>query len=369
MAAKKIAHKIRVLLYPFAVLFGIVIWIRHKLYDLKISTSTSFDLPLICVGNLTVGGTGKTPHIEYLAELLKKKHHIAVLSRGYKRKTSGFVLAKKDATPKTLGDEPYQIFKKYSDITVAVCEKRVVGVEQLLKHKPKLKGILLDDAYQHRKIKPGFNILLVDYNRPIFSDHLLPVGNLRDIKSQAKRADIIIVSKTPKSITDIEKRLWIKQISPYPYQKLFFSTIDYQALTAVYNKRTEALNINQLANKYSDVLLLTGIANPKPLLNWCKTKGLKTQLIDYPDHYDFTSDDLLKIEKEFNAIEGKKKLILTTEKDAVKLRELKNIPEVLKKHCYYLPIKISFLDNTNHEFDKIILDYVAKNKKVGQLYS
>lgn len=369
MTQQSKSHNLRKLLLPVSLLYGMVIAIRHKLFDWKIFSSTSFNIPVICVGNLTVGGTGKTPHIEYLIELLKDNVSIAMLSRGYKRKTKGYLLASKKTSPEEIGDEPFQIYRKYSDIRVAVCEKRVQGIYNLLDDKKKIQTILLDDAFQHRHVEPGMNILLIDYNRPIFNDRLLPAGNLRDLKSQMKRADIVIVSKTPKDITGIDKRLWIKQLNLYPYQKLFFSTIKYKNVVSVFNKKDPEFNLSKIKTDHGKVLLLTGIASPKPLEDYILSKGLELEKMAFPDHHNFSPNDIKSIKEKFDSIAGKKKIILTTEKDAVRLKQLKNFPKSLKDKIYYLPIKIEFLDKGNKDFDKIISNYVRKNKKIGGLHS
>lgn len=367
MNSKK-PNKLRILLYPLSVLYGLIIRIRHKLFDWNIIQSKKFDIPIICIGNITVGGTGKTPHTEYLIELLNNDFNMAVLSRGYKRKTKGYVEANEKASPITIGDEPFQIFNKYPTIKLSVCEKRVDGVNQLLRSHPDLNAILLDDAFQHRKIKPGFNIVLIDYNRPLHTDFLLPSGNLRDTKSQIKRADIILVTKTPKNISDIEKRLWIKQVHLYPYQKMFFTTIDYQDMEPVFSGKHKAINLQELRNKRQNVLLVSGIANPKPFKMFFHDLRINYQLLSFPDHHNFSEKDILEIEKHFQQIENSNKLIITTEKDAVRLREMK-FSENLKDKLYYLPIKVSFADKGNTEFDKIIIDYVGKNKKIGRIHS
>jgi tetraacyldisaccharide 4'-kinase len=350
---------------PVALLYGLAVTIRHKLFDWKILPSESFDLPLICVGNITVGGTGKTPHVEYLVKLLKEKYKVAILSRGYKRKTRGYQAANKKSTPNIIGDEPYQIYRKHPDITVAVCEKRVEGISNLLQNIKQPEVIILDDAFQHRYVKPGLNIVLIDFNRPIFKDHMLPAGNLRDRRSQLKRADIVIVSKTPKDITPLEKRLWIKNLKLFPYQKLFFSYISYSRPKAIFQKKETELSLSQIKKEDASILLVTGIANPLPIIEYLKQKEIDFKTIKFPDHHNFSESDLDNIKNEFKNIKGRKKIILTTEKDAVRIKHLNKVPGSLKDRLYYLPIKIKFIDNGNKGFDKIINGYVRKNKKIG----
>jgi tetraacyldisaccharide 4'-kinase len=360
---------LRKLLFPFSILYGLVIGIRHKLFDWKLLKSTSFSLPVICVGNIAVGGTGKTPHIEYLVNLLHDEFKIAVLSRGYKRKTKGFQLAEKKTTPLIIGDEPYQIFKKFSKLTVAVCEDRVMGIKNLLNINKKLQAILLDDAFQHRYVNAGLNIVLIDYSRPVFRDLFLPAGDLRDSSSQLKRADIILVTKTPQNISALDIRLWKKQLKLFPYQKLYFTTIDYEKPVAIFSKKQNIITLKKLNKEKGKVLLVSGIANPKPLIGYLKSVDLECTILSFPDHHHFTNTDLNKIKNTFNAISGRKKIIITTEKDAVRFKHIKEFPRSLRDKIYYLPIRVAFLNHGQKEFDKIIKNYVRNNKKVGRLYS
>jgi tetraacyldisaccharide 4'-kinase len=369
MPGSKNNIKLRFIFYPISILYGIVIWVRHKLFDWKLISSTAFKIPVICVGNLTVGGTGKTPHIEYLVNLLKNNFKIAVLSRGYKRKTKGFVLADKNATPKTIGDEPYQIFRKYKNISVAVSEKRVKGISNLLNNNSKLQAVLLDDAFQHRYVNPGVNIVLIDFNRPIFNDRLLPVGKLRDTISQMKRADIVVITKTPSKLSPIDKRIFIRNLNLYPYQKLFFTAINYGEPIPIFSIKQGVLTLSRMKNENTRVLLVTGIANPKPLSDYIRSMKVETTSLPFPDHHNFTEYDIQYIEEDFNALPGTKNIILTTEKDAVRFKYLEYFPESLKDKIYYVPIKVEFLYNGDADFDKTILTYVSKNKKIGQLYS
>ena len=354
-------------LFPLAVLFGIIVRIRHSLFNSGVLKSVTFDVPIICIGNITVGGTGKTPQVEYLLELLSEKFKVAVLSRGYKRKTKGFIEAKKRITPEEIGDEPYQIRKKFDNIKLAVCEKRVVGVTKLLEKHKNLQAIVLDDAFQHRHINPGVNILLIDYHRPVFKDYFLPYGNLRDSKSQIKRAQIVIVTKVPHDIKPIEKRIWINQLGLFPYQYLFFSSYEYGDLVPVFGRKKKHSDIQFLKDSKAKVLLLTGIANPKPLYDYLLSKQIDTQLIKYPDHYNYTLEEIKRIKNKFNEIKTGKKIIITTEKDAVKLQQIKDFPRTLKEKIYYLPIKVNILDSQKSVFDKLIVNYVKKGKEINRL--
>ena len=354
-------NKLRILLIPISLLYGFAVWMRNKLFDWKLLKSTSFKIPLISVGNITVGGTGKTPHVEYLIELLKETLNVAVLSRGYRRKTKGFVLAGKKASPATIGDEPYQIYRKFDKVDVAVCESRVEGVNKLLNKRRKINAVLLDDAFQHRYIQPGLSILLIDFNRPVFSDYLLPAGNLREGLAARKRAHIIIVSKAPEELSETTKRFWEHQIKLLPGQYLFFTTFRYGKPKTISGNKPEYNDISQLKDKKVSVLLVTGIANPAPMLNYLGESGTKFTAMHFSDHHNFTSADIRKIKTAFKKLKGKRKILLTTEKDAVRFQHLDNFPKSLKNNAYYLPIKIAFLDGMTEKFNRMILDYAGKN--------
>ncbi|WP_372753935.1 tetraacyldisaccharide 4'-kinase [Mariniflexile sp.] len=330
---------IRNIFFPFVPVYYAVTSLRNILYDLGIKKSTSFDFPVICVGNLSVGGTGKTPMIEYLIDMLKQNSRVATLSRGYKRKTRGFLLADESSTAESLGDEPFQFYNKFKkSILVAVDVNRVNGIEQLHALDDAPEVILLDDAFQHRKVKAGLNILLTTYNSPYFSDYVLPTGNLREPRSGANRADIIVVTKCPELISSKDKEKYVKQIAPKKHQHVFFSSISYsdEVISAV-NK----MAINSITN----FTLVTGIANARPLVDFLESKGLQFEHLNYKDHHDFSEDDISFL--------GKEEFILTTEKDFMRLKQY----ESLKSKLYYLPITIK-LDN-NKKFDKLITDFVA----------
>jgi tetraacyldisaccharide 4'-kinase len=322
------------------------------------------------VGNITVGGTGKTPHIEYLITLLKDDNKIATLSRGYKRKSRGFILADDTATAQSIGDEPMQIKRKYSNILVAVDAKRVNGVKKLLSS-PKgadLDAILLDDAYQHRHIKPGLSILLIDYNRPLSKDHMLPYGRLRESAHEKSRANIIIVSKSPENISPIERRIMVKDLNLLPYQKLYFTTLHYNHLQPLYP--STAINIvnEEWGKENFSILLVTGIANPKPLQEYLENFSNNIEEIIYPDHYAFTLKDVNQIRERFKNLKGNNKIIITTEKDSVRFHSLKIEDELLRSHLFYVPLRIRFLDNDRDLFNDHILNYVKKNRRSSNLH-
>lgn len=327
----------RKILYPFSILYGFITFVRNYLYDLGWFTSKKFHIPVIAVGNLAVGGTGKTPQVEYLVRLLKEKYKVAILSRGYKRITKGFIKADETSTALTLGDEPFQYFKKFKTIMVSVDKNRTNGIDQLLKDKHPPQIVLLDDAFQHRKVKAGLYVLLTSYDNLYVNDTMLPTGNLREYKSGAKRAQIIIVTKCPK--LSAKEKLKIKeQLKPKPYQKVFFSEIKYSSL--VFGKKEISLS----SFKNSSFVLVTGIANPKPLVSYLKkNQKMDFEHLQYPDHHNFTNKDI-------QHIKTKGKTVITTEKDYVRLHN--KIEEL-----YYIEIEIDFLEN-KEEFNQIILNYV-----------
>jgi len=333
---------IRFFLFPLSFLFGIITCLRNKLYDWKIIPSVRYDdIFVISVGNITVGGTGKTPFVEYLVRLLSQNYRVAVLSRGYKRTTKGFRLADNNSAPGEIGDEPYQINQKYPEIVVAVDTNRVRGIAQIRKAFPEIQIILLDDAFQYRRIIPNLSILLADYNRPLYLDCMLPGGRLREWSCFAQRADIMVVSKSPADMTpeekqDIERRYGL--IFPH---ELFFTTIAYSEPISVFHGN-KILSISKFG-KY-DVLLLSGIANPKPFEAYIRRYSASVQTVTFRDHHAFSEKDITMIAEKWNNISSSNKLLITTEKDAVRLQQMK-IPEELSKHIYYVPIEVNFYDD------------------------
>jgi tetraacyldisaccharide 4'-kinase len=334
---------LRYLLFPFAILYGWITSVRNFLFDKGILKSYSFDVPVIAVGNLSVGGTGKTPQIECLIRLLSSQYKVATLSRGYKRKSEGFVLADEHSSAEILGDEPFQMHQKFPNITVAVDANRKNGIEQLLQLNEKPEVILLDDAFQHRKVKAGFYILLSAYDDLYCSDWMLPTGNLRESRAGAHRANMIIITKCPKDISEIAQRN-IKQKIGLDVP-IYFSYIDYDE--KVYNE-TETKSVEEI--KSVDKLLLAGIAKPEPFFGYLQGKN-DEQLV-FPDHHHFTENDYKTIENKVN-----NKLIITTEKDYVRLKN-----QHLKATVFYLPIKSSFISDSDH-FDKTILNYVGTSTR------
>lgn len=349
-------------LLPLSWLYGFGVYLRNKLFESGILKQKKFDVPVICVGNITVGGTGKTPHVEYLVNLLKKDYRVAVLSRGYKRKTSGFILADKESTVSLIGDEAYQIKQKFPQIIVAVDNKRRRGIEYLLElpNEEKPDVILLDDAFQHRYVKPSYTILLTDFNRLMTRDKLLPAGRLREPVYYSEYANIIIVTKCSPVLNPLEQRLIIKEINPYPYQLLLFTYLDYGNIIPVFSNDEPVFTLKAIRNK--SILVVTGIANPEPMYDALKKYTGKIETLSYPDHYSFKKKDIQEITSVFERINDESKLILVTEKDAVKLRSMNNFDEDLKKYLYYLPIRIKFVNKEDKEtFNDIIRNHVAEN--------
>lgn len=326
---------LRYLLLPVVPVYYAVTWLRNKLYDWGIKKSTSYNFPVICVGNLSVGGTGKSPMIEYLIRLLKPEYDVATLSRGYKRQTKGFVIADRNATANAIGDEPFQFYQKFDDILVSVDADRVHGIAQLtaLPHSPEV--ILLDDAFQHRKVNAGFNILLTSYDDLYTKDILLPTGNLREPRQGAKRANIIVVTKCPPELSEEIKQEIIEDIHPLAHQEVFFSHIAYAS--AVKNTR-DTLYLKDLKNR--SFTLVTGIANPKPLVDYLTAMGMLFEHIKFKDHHNFNPSDLAMLKQ--------KSLIITTEKDMVRLQPYFKGSNSL----YYLPIEIEM--DGQERFDTLI---------------
>ncbi len=348
----------RLLLYPFSLIYCLITGIRNFLFDKNIFKSTNYTIPLISVGNLTVGGTGKTPLTEYLIKLLFTQYNCALLSRGYGRKTKGPLIADASATPEKIGDEPMQMKNKFSGLTVAVAEKRIAGMHQLLSLSTPPDVVLLDDAFQHRSVKPGFSILVTDFARPIYEDLCLPAGNLREPVSGKKRAQIILVNKCPANLSDKKRRVIENKLKVGETQQVFFSTVSYQS-------PRNLTHTNHLLPKSKDdhpypILALAGIANPKPFFNELKKYSNRITTLTFPDHHDFSISDLSKIERKLDET-GNNAFILTTEKDAVRLKH-KKISQALADRIWYIPIEIKIMFNQQQAFNKSIEQYVKKNQ-------
>jgi len=357
-----------ILYYPFSILYQLITDIRNILYNTGIIPSEEFEIPVICLGNITIGGTGKTPHAEYLIDLLRKDFKVALLSRGYKRRSRGFRIASTSSTGGELGDEPMQIFLKFPEIVVAVDSDRANGIKSILKEHPETDIIILDDGFQHRRVKPGLLILLTDYNRLITRDYLLPYGNLREKSNNRKRADVLIVSKTPQTISGSEMEAITKEVKWNDNQKLFFTSISYKDLKPLFeNSAPERPGLKKMDRANNGAVLVTGIAATGPLKTNLERYFEEIILLDFPDHHYFSENDIEKIRTAWKDIISTERIVITTEKDAVRLREFTNIDETLKRSFYYIPIGISFLNDNKYDFDNMIFEYVRKDKRDNRI--
>ncbi len=344
----------RILLLPISLLYHIVLIIRHKLYDWRILKSLRFEYPTIGVGNLNLGGTGKTPTVEYLINILHPHYRVATLSRGYGRKTKGFQRADHQSTYETVGDEPLQYFNKFPDIQVVVDEDRLNGMRKLIRSKNTPDVYLLDDAFQHRRIKVGLNLLLTEYQHLYCDDFLFPAGTLRDVKSAAQRAQIIIVSKSPKTLDENEKQRIIKKLKPKSHQKVFFSYLEYQPLQPL----NEAAK--QISTENVDfVLAFCGIANPKPFIEELRKNYKTIDFLHFADHHAYSKDDVKTIMDHFENLGGGKKIIVTTEKDAARLTNSPYLCQFETAPLLALPIVVRF--HEEEKFNEEILNYVRQN--------
>ncbi|MDE6772692.1 MAG: tetraacyldisaccharide 4'-kinase [Muribaculaceae bacterium] len=333
------------LLTPLSWIYGAVTGIRNWLFDSRILKEEEYDIPIIGVGNITVGGTGKTPHVEYIVSNLAADYKIAVLSRGYKRKTSGFVLANSNITPDLIGDEPFQIYRKFGmKVQVAVCENRRKGIQELLRLFPELGLIVLDDSFQHRWVKPKVSVLLTDYSRPFYRDRLLPLGRLRESPSQVNRADMVVVTKCPDDLMPINFRITSKDLDLMKYQKLFFTRYEYGALEPVFPENAPYSASLGMLGAGDAVLLLTGIAHPRYFVRHFRNYPFKVKVDHYSDHHDFSRSDIDSINERFRSLPGSRKIIVTTEKDAMRLMHNPYFPESLKPFTFYLPVTVRLIN-------------------------
>jgi tetraacyldisaccharide 4'-kinase len=360
---------LKIILFPLSVTYGAILFLRNKLFDWGIFSSTEFQTPVISVGNLSVGGTGKTPHIEYLIRLLSPEFEVATLSRGYGRKTQGFILSDMQSTSSDIGDEPLQFKNKYKNIHVAVDTKRVRGIKKILETFPSVQTILLDDAFQHRAVKPGLSIALTDFSHLYLNDYVVPSGTLREFRSGIKRADIIIVTKCPKVLVPVERKRLMKEMNPLPHQTIYFSTIKYGEFLLLNTVKKNPVAKSYYSEHNYHILLLTGIANTIPLEHYLRSKVKNVIPVKFPDHHQFTKSDLGLVQKTFHAIPSENKIILTTEKDAMRLKlpEFSAILDSLP--IFYMPIEIDFTDQDKKEFNEQISHYVRANQKHSSVYS
>ncbi len=346
---------LRILLFPIACIYGMIVSIRNLLFSLRILPSKKFHIPVIGIGNLSVGGSGKTPHTEYIARLLYENFWVAIISRGYGRKTSGFIIADKNSTADQIGDEPLQFYQKMPELTIAVDEKRTRGITKLLETNPYTEVVILDDCFQHRYVKPGLSIVLSEYGNLFTSDFMLPTGRLREPRQGINRADILVVTKTPEIFNPIERRLIMKQLAKYRIKKVFFSFIRYGKLEPI-REITDCSTPERLKS----VILFTGIANSVPLEEYLKRLSQNLIVIPFKDHHFFTENDMIKVKHEFESHFSGNKIIITTEKDYMRLKDKTEL-EVLKGlPVFYIPIEIDFHEKDKQRFDEIVLDYVTK---------
>lgn len=352
--------KINEWLLPLSWLYGIAVGIRNRLFELGILKSRSFDMPVISVGNITVGGSGKTPHVEYLIKLLQDKVKVAVLSRGYKRKSRGFVLADENSTAELIGDEPYQMMSKFPGIYVAVDKNRCHGIDMLTDDNiaKDTDVILLDDAFQHRYVKPGINILLVDYHRIIIRDKLLPAGRLREPHKAKERADIVVITKCPAGLKAIDYRLLRKSMNLYPYQDLFFTAFEYGNLKMIFGDGERPLD----SIKDKNVMLLTGIASPRQMTEDITSMCKSVTPLTFPDHHNFRKKDIKRINNIFLEMD-QPKVIVTTEKDAARLQGVEGLDREVRDNVLALPIEIKFMLEQEENFNEKIISYVRKNSR------
>lgn len=352
-----------IFLIPLSWLYRLVVGLRNYLFDLNILQSKEFNIPVISIGNLSAGGTGKTPMVEFLTDFLAGEYKIATLSRGYKRKSKGFIIADENSTAEQIGDEPMQIHRKFPDITVAVDNKRVHGIEELQNRVDGLELVLLDDAYQHRYVKPGLSIMLMDKGNPIWEDHLLPWGRLREHPSEKKRAQIVVITKCPADMKPIEQRIIQKELNLFAYQRLYFTSIAYSEIEPVFGDVQGGVNSIICREGKYHILIVSGIANTRDLRKHMRSLSPRIKEINFADHHDFSEKDIQQIQEKFNSIEGDNKIIISTEKDSVRLQKFNTIAKELRDSWYYIPIQTVFLNKEEKNFKDYISNYVKSNRR------
>ncbi len=360
---------LRKFLLPFSVIYGIVIFIRNFLYDIGKLKSSKFLIPIISLGNLTTGGTGKTPHVEYLIKLLQNEFRIATLSRGYGRKSNGYILAESPVNTHLIGDEPMQYHTKFRNIMVCVSENRIEAIGHLLKIENPPQVILMDDAYQHRKVIPGINILLLEYDTLFTIDYLLPVGNLREPKSSFKRADIIIITKSPTIFVPIERKRILENFKLKNEQTIYFSYIKYGEFGKVFgSKDTMQMGAGYYTEKRFTILLVTGIANPSGIIEYLRRLTDKLEMLVFPDHHEFNKKNINEIQQTFDNIVNPSKIIVTTEKDAMRLRNPDIDSSIQKLPFFFLPIEVQ-IHQDGEKFNQVIKEYVRKNQPNSRIHT
>ena len=339
-----------IVLLPCSKIYGAVTFMRNKFFDWGFLKQHEFDVPIIVVGNLTAGGTGKPPHVEYIVNALRHSHHIAVLSRGYKRRTKGFVLATNRSTPREIGDEAFQIYHKFNgSVIMAVCEDRVAGIEELLKIDPEISLIVLDDAFQHRYVKPKVAVLITEYGRPVYQDKLLPYGRLRESVRGMHRADIVITTKCPDNMKQIDYRIVSKHLDLYPYQDLFFSRYAYKNLVPLFPDAVRSIPCLDWMSENDTILAVAGIGNPRPFIRYLKSFMPRVKVNVFPDNHSYSRKDIDLLRNRYNSMKGERRIIITTEKDAVRLVCNPYFPHELKAVTFYIPIEVQFIHRSGND--------------------
>ncbi len=356
---------------PLSLVYMTVVWIRNWLYDISVFRVHEFSVPVIAVGNITVGGTGKTPHVEYLVRLLKDRYNVAVLSRGYKRRTSGFVVADEHSTVDDLGDEPWQIHRKFPEIKVIVDANRVRALQKIEEEMKDIQVVILDDAFQHRSVKAGLSILLIEYDLPLSKEFYLPAGRMRESRHEKKRADIVLFTKCPEQLKPIEERIRVKHFHPFPYQQVYFTKIVYGKPVPLFPEEDpEGLLPEDIRNKHLSVLAVTGIANPAPFYKYLR--GLTDDLttVSFPDHHRYGERDMAKIRRMFSEMPAERGRIVTTEKDAVRIMSLPAAMVPARKRWFFIPVGVAVLRGSEQkDFEDKILEYVGNNQRNRSLHT
>ncbi len=354
-----------VFLFPLSLLYGMGVGIRNLMFNKGLLKQTSFDIPVVAVGNLTVGGAGKTPHTEYVINALTREYRIGMLSRGYRRRTKGFVLASANSRPEDIGDEPYQIYRKFGKrgVMVAVCEKRVDGIKRMLELDPSLNLIVLDDAFQHRYVKPRVSILLTEHSQPVYNDSLLPLGRLREPVKAMNRADIVVLTKCPDDMKPVDYRIFKETFDLFPYQHMLFSRYCYLPLVPLFPEALKDSNPPQLCNMgaANTVLAVAGVANPRPFIRYLRSFGIKVKVMIFNDHHNFNHSDMTAIQKKFATIKSKDKFLITTEKDAVRLSNNPYFPPDMRARSFYLPISVEFVPHDGEDLASVLKQILRKS--------
>lgn len=362
MARNKLISQL--ILYPLSKFYGLVVAIRNQMFERGIKKQVSPDVTVVVVGNIAVGGTGKTPHAEYIISILRDTYRVGLLSRGYRRATKGFVEGSHHSTPTDIGDEPYQIMRKFGDdIKVAVCENRVEGIERMREIDPSINLMVLDDAFQHRHVKPDIAIVLTEFNRPVFNDSLLPYGRLREPVSALNRADVVVVTKCPDDMKPMDFRIFKEKLNLFPYQKLFFSKFVYGHLLPVFSDCAGYVPYLDWLTPDDTILIVCGIANPRPFVRHLRRYRARVNIVRFADHCGYSTSDMDAIRKKYDAMSGKRKFVITTEKDAVKLVHNPYFAHKLKAQTFYLPISVEFVNqNGEPDFDATLRNLITDSR-------